>query len=218
MMLQICLLSSFVIGADNPFAKSDGQVFTLLAMPTVQRELGLSPNQIQQVKALQNDHGAALRQIHQKLGWPTEEVARNLVREARAVALTEVDEKGAAILDPEQQVRLLQLWNQYRAREANFSFGMLSESVRDKLKLTPKQVKVIEDRAAKHEVIYKERLAEYKKKFAAVRERGDAFVMEVLNEKQRTEYDEVFGPPFYCAQWELTAVYLYRQMSDADPR
>jgi len=175
--------------------KSDGDISSLLSAPFVKADLKLSTEQKERIQVIRQKRAQEIIEFRRGLGKVDRENA-GLVADAIKQIETQFDRQVLLELDAQQQVRLKQLFVQFRTRNKPFSFGLLNDKISQELKLTDAQRELIRKQSDSFAEKFSEKVKEFEADKGALIDAAKKLCFESLSLEQRTEYKRLFGEPF----------------------
>lgn len=198
-VFAVAVLSSLAADANaqrrGGFGQSDE--FSLLRSSQVQEELDLMDDQKEQIKELEQEMRASMREMfssnRQDWSGKSAEERREMWTEIQGKMKAQMEEmkpKLNEVLLPVQQKRLGELAFQSQIQRSG---GMLSERgssvLKEKLNITDEQFEAMKKKAEEARKTFEEKVAK-------LRRQAEAEVLSVLTEQQRSEYKALQGDSF----------------------
>ncbi len=198
-VFAVAVISSLAADANaqrrGGFGQSDE--FSLLRSSQVQEELDLMDDQKEQIKELEQEMRASMREMfsgnRQDWSGKSADERREMWTEIQGKMKAQMEDmkpKLNEVLLPVQQKRLGELTFQSQIQRSG---GMLSERgssvLKEKLNITDEQFEAMKKKA-------EEARKTFEAKVAKLRREAEAQVLSVLSEQQRSEYKSLQGESF----------------------
>lgn len=174
-------------GQRSLFGQSSG--IGLLGQEGVQEELELVEDQVDDIKALQEEQRTAMRDMFTTMRGGGD---REQMMEKFGEMRKEFDEKANEVLLPHQVKRLKQLLVQDQTRRSAGA-TTLPESIIEELGLTEEQIEKMKEKAES----VRDKMNE---KIAKIRAQAQEEVLSVLDSDQRARYKEMVGDAYQFPQ------------------
>lgn len=183
-------------GFGRMFGGGAGGSMFLLTNENVQKELDLVDDQVEELKALQEEVQNEMRDMFSGMRDmdPSErESAMEDLRSKMESKMTDFQKRVDEVLLPHQQKRLKQLTVQSQSRGRGIGSGLLSDTVKKELDITSEQEEKMREAAEKAQEEYQAELRKLQSKF-------EDRVLNQLTDDQRKKYKELVGDAFDFGQ------------------
>jgi len=185
------------MGPGMGFGFGMGSGFGLLMMPEVQREIGLTQQQLQQIQQLMMQQREQMREMMQQMGAATPEQRQQLMQQA----MRGWEEEMGKILQPNQKARLREL--QLQAEGAS---ALMRPDVAKELNLTDEQKgkinNIMQQYRQRQAQLWQpggdpnaDRQARFQQ-MQQLRQQMDKELLEVLTPEQQEQWKKMLGKPF----------------------
>jgi hypothetical protein len=186
-----------IFAADDPApaARSPNRSLSILKLPSLRRELELSPAQIDAMVLLEVDRQQLFRGPLGELQQPTVEERRAAYAEFKR-QVDELEKRALDVLLPHQRKRLAQILLQEWVGAFEPTGGVTHPQLAPRLGLVEPQLEAMRQAAIAAEKEFNIRKAELLAEMNKAREAARSKVLAELTPEQRATYEELIGKPY----------------------